>query len=190
MKRIIALVLIAVLCISGCGGGVVLDENEVIEGNGTNTLTKAGVTYTNDGTTVTKDGEALYTFENMTSDRLFALGEYLYVNTQNGAMQLKLDGTKSKRFGSGEIIGAMGRWIYYQSSDNKVGSMIVYKIDMKEGRQLNLFQDTIEEVKVIDGDVFYFKGVSGNEYVNPLDEDDGYFYSEWIGETPTEQVTE
>lgn len=182
MKKITAIILLFVLCLSltGCSGGVVLDENEVIEGNGTERVVKGGSVYEIKDGVIEKDGAILYRAENATKDCIFALGQYLYVNTDKGAMQLKLDGSKMKKFGSGEIIAAGGRYLYYQSKDNKVGTMIVYKIDMIDGSQRNLFQDTIVSVEMIEEGVFLFKGESGNEYVNELGEDDGYFYHEWV----------
>lgn len=193
MKKIFLAVMVFVFILAGCRG-VVLDENEEIVGNGTWQVTKGGSVYTVYDNTISKDNVVLYEIDDMKtydgSYKLFALGEYLYVNTEKGAMQLTADGKTKKKFGSGEIIAAKGRWIYYQSDDNKVKSMIVYKIDMKEGRQLNVFQDTIEEVMEIDNNVFYFKGISGNEYINELNDDNGYFYGEWLGEDVTEDATE
>lgn len=190
VKRLIALVL-AVLCLAGCGcTGVVLDENEVIEGNGTNTVIKQGVTYTIDGTSIKADGEELYNIEGIKEDKLFALGEYLYVNTNDGVVQAKLDGSKQKKIWSGDVKAAKGRWIYYQSIDNKQKTMTVYKIDMLEGRQLMLFADTMTEVKEIENNVFYFKGESGNEYINELNNDDGMFYKDWLKKKEIENPTE
>lgn len=186
MKKFISVVLVLCLCLCMGACGVTLDEAEKIDGNGTDTVVKGGVTYTNDAEKICADGTVLYTIGDLTDSRLFALGEYLYVNTGGGAMQLALDGSKMKKFGSGEIIAAKGRWIYYQSADNKVGNMIMYKIDMIEGRYLNVFQDTIVEIKEIEEDVFYFKGLSGNEYINPLNDDNGYFYQDWLNEDVTE----
>ena len=188
MKKFISIILAVVLCLSlaACSGGVQLDENEVVKGNGTPALLKRGITYTLQDGTIYADSTALYTFDDITTEQLFTLGEYLYVNTQKGAMQLTLDGKKTHKFGSGEIIGAKGKFIYYQSEDNKVGSMIVYKINMIDGSQRNLFQDTILEVKELENSVMYFKGESGNEYVNPLNDPNGYFYHEWFGEDVTE----
>ena len=190
MKRLIGLVLV-VLCLAGCGcSGVVLDENEVIEGNGTNTVVKQGVTYTIEGTSIKADGEELYTIEGVKEEKLFALGEYLYVNTNNGVVQAKLDGTKQKQIWSGDVKAAKGRWIYYQSIDNKQKTMTLYKIDMIEGKQLMLFADTMTEVKEIENNVFYFKGESGNEYINELDNDDGMFYKDWLKKKEIENPTE
>lgn len=188
MKKVTALILALVLCLgfAGCGGGVKLDENEVIVGNGTWQLTKGDSVYTVMGNTVTKDDAVLYEINNIKTYSLYALGEYLYVNTLDGAMQLKLDGSKMKKFGSGEIIGAGGKYLYYQSSDNKVKSMIVYKINMVDGSQIQLFQDTIVSVELIDNGVYLFTGESGNEYVNELDSDEGMFYTQWLGEDVTE----
>lgn len=192
MKKIFLAVMVCVFILTGCKG-VVLDENEDIVGNGTWQVTKGGSVYTVYDNIISKDNDVLYEIDDMKAYdgayKLFALGEYLYVNTEKGAMQLALDGKTKKKFGNGEIIAAKGRWIYYQSDDNKVGSMIVYKIDMKEGRQLNVFQDTIEEVREIESNVFYFRGISGNEYVNELNDDNGYFYSEWLGEDVTEEAS-
>lgn len=190
MKRLIAIIL-SVLCLAGCGcQGVLLDENEVIEGNGTACVIKQGVTYTLEGTSIKADGKELYNIENVKEDKLFALGEYLYVNTKDGVVQLKLDGSKKKQIWSGDIKAAKGRWIYYQSNDNKQKTMTVYKIDMKEGRQLMLFADTMTEVKEIENDVFYFKGESGNEYINELNNDDGFFYKDWLKKKEIENPTE
>lgn len=188
MKKITAIILALVLALSlaGCGGGVKLDENEAIVGNGTWQITKGDSVYTIMDNVVQKDGNVLYEIDNIKTYTLFALGEYLYVNTTDGAMQLRTDGSKMKKFGSGEIIAAGGRYIYYQSSDNKVGSMIVYKIDMVDGSQRNLFQDTITSVELIDHGVFLFTGESGNQYVSELDDENGYFYHEWLGEDATE----
>ncbi|MBQ8002793.1 MAG: hypothetical protein IJ297_05060 [Clostridia bacterium] len=186
MKKIVSIALLICMCLSLCACGVKLDENEAIVGNGTWQVTKSGDVYTIMDNTVKKNDAVLYEINNIKDYKLFALGEYLYVNTLDGAMQLFIDGSKMKKFGSGDIIAARGRWIYYQSKDNKVGNMIVYKIDMVEGRQLNLFQDTITTVEMIEPDVFLFTGESGNEYINELNEDNGYFYHEWLGTDPTE----
>ncbi|MGM9552106.1 MAG: hypothetical protein ACI3XA_07615 [Clostridia bacterium] len=186
MKKFISVILMMCLCLSFASCGVNLDENEEIIGNGTWQVTKGGSVYTIENNYVTRDNEIICEFDNIKNYNLFALGEYLYVNTTDGAMQITLDGKKIHKFGNGEIIGAKGRWIYYQSEDNKVGNMITYKIDMVEGRQLNLFQDTIVEVEQIENDVFYFKGESGNEYINELNDDNGYFYYDWLGEDVTE----
>lgn len=188
MKRLMAvlLALTFLMGLAACGGGVKLDENEAIVGNGTWQLTKGDSVYTIMDNVVTKDNAVLYEINNIKDYKLFALGEYLYVNTTEVAMQLKLDGSKIKKFGSGEIIAAKGKWIYYQSEDNKVGNMIVYKIDMITGRQLNIFQDTITAVEEIEPGVFYFAGESGNEYINELNNDNGYFYHEWLGEDATQ----
>ena len=181
MKKLSAIMLVLCLCIgmAACADGVQLDENEVILGNGTDLVTKGGSIYKIADDAVSKDDALLYEIDNLTNNKLFALGEYLYVNTTDGAMQLKLDGSKMKKFGSGEIIAAGGRFLYYQSSDNNVGNMIVYKIDMIDGGYRNLFQDTITNVEIIEEGVFLFDGVSGNQYVNELSDDNGYFYHEW-----------
>ncbi|MBR5535734.1 MAG: hypothetical protein IKU60_03710 [Clostridia bacterium] len=181
MKKTAALLMIFILCLSltGCGEGVKIDPDEVIVGNGTWQITKGESVYTIIDNIVTKDEEVLYEIDNIKSYNLYALGEYLYVNTQEGAMQLKLDGSRMKKFGNGEVVAAGGKCLYYQSEDNKVGNMIVYKIDMTDGRQLNLFQDTITSVELIDHGVLLFNGVSGNQYVNEFDDDNGYFYEEW-----------
>ena len=188
MKKITAIILSLIMCLAlaACGEGVKLDENEVIVGNGTWQITKGDSVYTIMDNIVTKDEDVLYEIDNIKTYNLYALGEYLYVNTTDGAMQLKLDGSKMKKFGSGEIIAAGGRYLYYQSSDNKVGNMIVYKIDMIDGSQRNLFQDTIVSVELIDHGVYLFTGESGNQYVNEINDDNGYFYHEWLGEDVTE----
>lgn len=180
MKKIISVMLAFAICValSGCSG-VKLDENEAIVGNGTWQVTKGDSVYTIMDNIVTKDDAILYEINNIKTYTLFALGEYLYVNTTDGAMQLTLDGKKMKKFGSGEIIAAGGRYLYYQSSDNKVGSMIVYKIDMIDGSQIQLFQDTITKVEKLDAEAFLFTGESGNEYVNELNSDEGMFYQDW-----------
>lgn len=189
MKKLISILLSVIICValSACGQGVVLDENEVIIGNGTGTVIKNNDTYTIDGEWIIVDEiGGLCTIGSSTDGKIFALGEYLYVNTPEGAMQISIKTGNKKKFGNGEVIGAGGKFIYYQSKDNKVGSMIVYKINMVDGSQRNLFQDTIIEVKEIEKGVFYFRGESGNEYVNPLNDNDGYFYHEWLGEDVTE----
>lgn len=185
MRKITAFILILCLCgaLCACGQGVVLDENEVIIGNGTGEVVKNNDTYTIDGEWIVADGRGgLCVIGSSTDGKIFALGEYLYVNTPEGAMQVSIKTGKKKKFGNGEIIGAGGRYLYYQSSDNKVGSMIVYKIDMIDGRQRNLFQDTIVAVEMIEQNVFLFTGESGNQYVNEINDDNGYFYHEWLGE--------
>ncbi len=189
MKKFVSVILVLCLCIalSACGQGVVLDENEVVVGNGTGTVVKNNYTYTIDGESIVVDGNGeLCVIGTSTDGKIFGLGEYLYVNTPEGAMQISIENGKKRKFGNGEIIAAKGKYIYYQSEDNKVGNMIVYKINMVDGSQRNLFQDTITEVKEIENNVFYFKGLSGNEYVNPLNDQDGYFYHEWLGEDVTE----
>lgn len=191
MKRLTVFILAVALFLTGCGcRGVVLDENEVIEGNGTKTVVKNGVTYEIADGEVKRDGEKIYKVENVKEDRLFALGEYLYVNAEDGVWQMREDGTKMKKTWSGEVCAAKGRWIYYQSDNNKQETMTLYKIDMKEGRQLLLFADKMTEVKEIENDVFYFKGESGNEYINALESDEGMFYGDWIGEEETGEKTE
>lgn len=182
MKKLASIILLFALCLSlsGCGEGVRIDENESIAGNGTWQITKGESVYTIEDNTVSCDGETLYEIDNIKSNNLYALGEYLYVNTTDGAMQLRLDGSKIKKFGNGEVIATGGRYIYYQSSDNKVGNMIVYKIDMIDGSQRNLFQDTITSVELIEDGVFLFEGESGNQYVNELSDENGYFYHEWL----------
>ena len=185
-KRIIALMMLVVLCLAGCGEGVKLDENEVIVGNGTWQVTREDDVYMIMDNNVLKNEETLCVIDNIKEYKIFLLGEYLYVNTTEGAKQIEIESGKMKKFGSGDIVAARGRWIYYQSEDNKQKTMTLYKIDMKEGRQLMLFADTIVEVELMEGDAFYFKGISGNEYVNELSEDEGYFYSEWLGEDVTE----
>lgn len=181
MKKFLSVILVICICLglTACTG-VKIDENEEIIGNGTWQVTKGGAVYTIENNYIAKDGLIICTIDNIKTYSLFALGEYLYVNTTDGAKQLTLDGKNLKKFGSGEIIAAGGRWIYYQSADNKTENMIVYKIDMIDGTQLQLFQDTILEVEKLDADVFYFKGESGNEYVNELNDKNGYFYSEWL----------
>lgn len=188
MKKITAIILSLIMCISlaGCTEGVVLDENEVIVGNGTWQVTKGDYIYMIVDNVVTRDEKVIYEIDNIKNYNLYALGEYLYVNTTDGVMQLKIDGSKMKKFGSGEVIAAGGRYLYYQSSDNKVKSMIVYKIDMIDGSQIQLFQDTITSVELIDHGVFLFNGESGNQYVNEVDDENGYFYDEWLGEDATE----
>lgn len=180
MKKTVIALMLALVLLAGCGEGVVIDENEVIIGNGTGEVIKNNDTYTIDGEWIVADSKGgLCTIGSSTDGKIFALGDYLYVNTPEGALQVSIKTGNRKKFGNGSILMTKGRWIYYQSEDNKVGSMIVYKIDMTDGRQLNLFQDTIVEVKEIEDRVFYFAGKSGNEYINELDSDLGYFYDEW-----------
>lgn len=183
MKKNTAIILALALCLAlcACGQGVVLDENEVIIGNGTGEVVKNNDTYTLEGEWIIADGKGgLCVIGTSTDGKIFALGEYLYVNTPEGAVQVSIKTGKKKKFGNGEVIGAGGRYLYYQSSDNKVGSMIVYKIDMVDGSQRNLFQDTIVSVELIDNGVYLFTGESGNRYVNELDDENGYFYDEWL----------
>lgn len=193
MKKVFAIILALTMCFSlaACGcRGVVLDENEVIEANGTEKVIKQGVTYTIDGNKVFADGKELYTIEGVKEQKLFLLGEYLYVNTSKGVVQAKLDGSAQKQIWSGDVKAAKGRWIYYQSIDNKQKTMTLYKIDMIEGRQLMLFADTMTQVKEIENNVFYFKGTSGNEYINELNNDDGMFYKDWLQKKQVENPTE
>lgn len=186
MKKIVLLSLCAVMMLSGCGcQGVVMDENEVVLNNGTQSVTKNDVEYAIADGEISADGKVLYEIENVVEDKIFALGEYLYVNTETGVVQMKIDGTMKKQTWSGKVMAAKGRWIYYQSDNNKQKTMTLYKIDMKEGAQLLLFADTMVEVKEIENDVFYFRGESGNEYINELNSDEGMFYADWIGEEPT-----
>lgn len=191
MKRLICLLFAVLMLFTGCGcQGVILDENESVVGNGTARVEKNGEIYEISNGEITKDGEALYSVENVKRDELFALGEYLYVNTDDGVVQMKTDGTMKKKTWSGEVKAAKGRWIYYQSENNKQETMTLYKIDMIEGGQLMLFADAMTEVYEIENNVFYFKGESGNEYINELSSDDGMFYADWMSEEATEEETE
>ncbi len=186
MKKVIVSVVFVILLLSGCGcRGVVLDENETVLNNGTQSLVKNEVEYSISDGKICADGDVLYEVENTIEDKIFALGEYLYVNTTDGVVQMKIDGTMKKNTWSGKVVAAKGRWMYYQSDNNKQETMTLYKIDMKEGAQLLLFADTMVEVKEIENDVFYFRGKSGNEYINALGSDEGMFFEDWINEEET-----
>jgi hypothetical protein len=164
------LALIIAFSLSACRG-VVLDENEVIDGNGTDTLEKAGAIFTYDNGEIKKDGEVLATIEGAEDDSLFALGEYLYVNASEGVMQIRISDGKVKKFGSGVILASKGRWIYYKSDLSKVRGMSLYKIDMMEGREVLLFEGdpiSVEE----NSDVFTFKTSDGKTYTNELNSDE------------------
>ena len=52
----------------------------------------------------------------------------------------------------------------------------------------NYYDETID--KEIENNVFYFKGESGNEYINELDNDDGMFYKDWLKKKEIENPTE
>lgn len=171
MKRVKLIALLcAALILAGCRG-VVLDENEVIPGNGTSEVTKAGVTFLYSGGVILKDGEMLAELEGPADEKLFALGEYLYANTAEGAMQIRISDGRVKKFGSGEILAAKGRWIYYQSDLSKVRGMSLYKIDMIEGRELLLFEGNTVEVSEKD-DIFTFTTDEGKVYTNELNSDE------------------
>lgn len=159
----------AILCLAACRG-VVLDENETITGNGTAEIVKENVTYTYKSGVIYKDGELLASLENASDESLFALGEYLYANTSDGAMQIRIANGKVKKFGSGLILAAKGRWIYYKSDLSKVRGMSLYKIDMLEGREVLLFEgDPIKAEE--DGDTFTFITEDGKVYTNEIDSD-------------------
>ena len=174
---ILPLIVIA-LCFSGCGKGVVLDENEVIEGNGSAKVTKAGVIYSYEKGCVKKDGADFAEVQNAKDDKLFALGEYLYANTEDGAVQIRISDAKTKKFGAGDILAAKGRWIYYKSDKSQVRGMSLYKIDMKEGREVLLFEgDPTFEGE--ENDVLKFVTRDGTVYTNELNSDE----AETEGET-------
>lgn len=185
-------ILALVLCLSfilsgcGCGNGVILDENEDIVGNGTWQVTKGGSVYTIMNNTISKDDTVLYEIDNIKNYALFALGEYLYVNTTEGAYQLRLDGSKMSKFGAGEILAAKGRWIYYQSDKSQVRGMSMYKIDMKEGREVLLYEATTISAEQIEPDLFMFTTPEGVRYVNELNSDEAFYYEEWYGIDATE----
>ncbi len=184
-KKFSALLLILLL-LSGCANNVI-DENEVIDGNGTDTIVKNGVTYTIENGEIFSDGVPLASLENSTSDTLFAMGNYLYANTEDGAMQISLKNGKVKKFGSGEIIAAKGIWIYYTSDKSEPRGMSLYKIDMTGGKQYTLIQgETVTSVSE-DGDTFTFTTESGKTYQNTLSSDTA---TEKTNENETEKPTE
>ncbi len=193
-RKISALLLCIVFLLSGCGcaKGVILDESETIVGNGTWQVTKGDSVYTIMNNNIMKDDVVLYQIDNIKTYTLFALGEYLYVNTTEGAMQLKLDGSKISKFGAGEILAAKGRWIYYQSDKSQVRGMSMYKIDMKEGREVLLYEATTVSAEQIEPDLFMFTTPEGVRYVNELNSDEAFYYEEWYGvdATEIEEVTE
>ena len=94
----LALILSAIL-LSGCGKGVQLDENEVIEGNGSERLVKEGTVYSYENGTIEKDGAEFAKIETAKDDKLFALGEYLYANTSDGAVQIRISDAKDSARG-------------------------------------------------------------------------------------------
>lgn len=193
MKKLIALVIVCIMClmVTSCGsGGVILDENEVISGNGTDKVEKAGVTYVLENGKVKKDGTVLYEFDNLINEKLFALGEYLYVNTIDGAMQLGINKDKITKFGTGEIWAAKGKWVYYTSDNSQVRGMSLYKVDMTEGRIVLLYEDDVVSCEEIENGVFLFTSSEGTEYVNEVNSDEAFYYEEWATEDVTEIETE
>lgn len=188
MKKFSAIFLTVLMCVLfvACGKGVSLDENEAITGNGTTSVTKAGTTYTLTGGKVTAGDTVLYEFDNLINEKLFALGDYLYVNTTDGAMQLSINGGKKHKFGTGEILAAKGRWIYYKSDNSKVRGMSLYKVDMIEGRQILLFEDDIITTEEIKDGTFLFVSPEGTRYVNDINDDAALYYEEWATESVTE----
>lgn len=164
------ILLAALIALSACRG-VVLDENEVITGNGTDTVIRENATYTYEGGVIKKDGEALASLSEPSDEALFALGEYLYANTAEGTMQIRISDGRVKKFGSGVILAAKGRWIYYKSDLSQARGMSLYKIDMMEGRELLLFEGNPTEVKE-DGDTFIFTTEDGKVYTNELNQDE------------------
>lgn len=175
--RLIAAAL-AILCLAGCGKGVALNEDEIIEGNGSASLVKEGSSYSYEDGTIKKDGEILTTVENAKDGKLFALGEYLYANTADGAVQIRISDAKTKKFGAGEILAAKGRWIYYKSDKSRVRGMSLYKIDMKEGREVLLFEGDAR-LSGEEDNVFTFVTDDGVIYTNELNSDE----AETEGET-------
>ena len=167
--KVISLFL-CVLLLTACGEGVVLDENEIIEGNGTAELIKEGVPYKYESGVITKNGETIAELTSPKDDKLFALGQYLYANTEDGAMQIRISDGKVKKFGAGDIVAAKGKWIYYKSDKSKVRGMSLYKIDMKEGREVLLFEGNVVDVMEED-DVFAFVTDDKRIFSNVLSED-------------------
>lgn len=186
MKKITALILCVVLSIgvASCGKGVNLDENEVIAGNGTDKVEKNGVIYTLSNGSIFADGVNICTISS-TDNKLFALGEYLYVNTSDGAKQISVSDGKIKKFGTGDILAAKGRWIYYKSDNSKVRGMSLYKVDMIEGRQVLLFEDDVVSTQEIEDGVFLFISPDKTEYVNHVNDDAALYYEEWATEEET-----
>ncbi len=168
--KTVILLLAALICLAGCGG-VVLDENEITEGNGTDSLVKAGAAFTYKDGVIYKENEVLASLEGASDDSLFALGEYLYANTEEGVKQIRISDGKVKKFGAGVILAAKGRWIYYKSDLSKARGMSLYKIDMIEGREVLLFEGDPTEAQN-DGDSFTFITSDGKVYTNALDSDE------------------
>ena len=193
MKKLIALVIVCLMClvIASCGsGGVILDENEVISGNGTDKVEKAGITYVLENGKVKQGETVLYEFDNLINEKLFALGEYLYVNTIDGAMQLGINKDKITKFGTGEIWATKGKWVYYTSDNSQVRDMCLYKVDMTEGRIVLLYEDDVVSCEEIENGVFLFTSSEGTEYVNEVNDDEAFYYEEWATEDVTEIETE
>ncbi len=160
-----------ILCLTACGGkGVVIDENEVIEGNGTSSLTKGEAVYSCSGDDIYKDGEKLVTVEGIKDEKLFALGDFLYVNTSDGSKQITLDGQKVKTFGAGDILITKGRWIYYMSDKSRVRGMSLYKVDMKNGKELLMYEGETKSFSEENG-VFTFVTEDGKIYTNGVNDD-------------------
>ncbi len=180
MKKFLIVILsLSLLFAAGCGcEGVVLDENEVIENNGTSKVIRGDVTYTSEGEKVYKNGELLAQVEGAKDDKVFALGEYLYKNTNEGAMQISIEKGKVKKFGSGEILSAKGRWIYYKSDDNKAKVMSMYKVDMIEGRLVFLFEGDTVSVEETEDNVLLLTTKDGKKYTNGLNSDEAKTVSE------------
>lgn len=168
--KAVLLLLAALICLAGCGG-VVLDENEITEGNGTDSLVKEGAVFTYKDGVIYKEKEVLASLEGASDESLFALGEYLYANTEEGVMQIRISDGKVKKFGSGVILAAKGRWIYYKSDLSKARGMSLYKIDMLEGREVLLFEGGPTGVEN-EGDNFTFTTADGKVYTNALNSDE------------------
>lgn len=189
MKTKLLVLLVLMCCLAGCGKGVNIDENEVIDGNGTGSLTKGGVVYSCEGDNIYKNGELLVTVEGIKDGKLFALGEYLYVNTKDdGSKQIRLDGSKVRTFGAGDILTLKGRWIYYMSDKSRVRGMSLYKVDMKNGKELLMYEGETKSFEENDG-IFTFVTEDGRIYENALNDDTAIDVTNEKTEEETEEET-
>lgn len=193
MKRFLAILTAIIFCfaLSACDG-VKLDEGEVIENNGTEKVVRGKETYTTDKEgNVYKNGEKIASFENSLDNNVFVLGEYVYKNTSDGAMQASIEKGKVKKFGSGQICAAKGKWIYYKSDDNKANVMTMYKIDMIEGGFYWLFEDETIKIEEIQNNVFLMTTKSGKKYISELnDTGKALEYEDWKKTSGYEEPTE
>ncbi|MDO4563251.1 MAG: hypothetical protein Q4C12_05390 [Clostridia bacterium] len=127
MKKLL-IVLCALLCMTSCGPKI--DKNAVIEGNGGALVIREGVSYELMGEAVF-EGERLVANISSSDGRLFILGEYAYVNTVDGAKQIRLSDGRISDFGRGEIVAAMGENLYYKIVE-------LFWVNMRTGKQGSL----------------------------------------------------